>query len=77
MHELEKKNDILIESDKDDIKAYITREYHYFVEEKKWIDKFSLDCIEKRYAHYVDEGGNSFILDLMNELRKLPKQPPH
>lgn len=67
--------ELLIDSDKDDIKSFITKEYHYFVEEKGWIDKFSFDCIEKRFNHYKDEGGNSFIEDLMNELRQLPKQP--
>ena len=67
--------ELLIDSDKDDIKSFITKEYHYFVEQKGWIDKFSFDCIEKRFNHYRDEGGNSFIEDLMSELRKLPKQP--
>lgn len=68
--------DLLIKSDKDDIKAFITKEYHYFVEQKGWIDKFSLDCIEKRYEIYKDEGGNSFIAELMAEIESLPKQPP-
>lgn len=68
--------DLLIASDKDDIKAYITKEYHYFVEQKGWIDKFSLDCITKRYEHYKEEGGNSFIEELMKEISNLPKQPP-
>lgn len=67
--------ELLIDSDKDDIKSFITKEYHYFVEQKGWIDKFSFDCIEKRFNHYRDEGGNSFIEDLMSELRRLPKQP--
>ena len=67
--------ELLIDSDKDDIKSFITKEYHYFVEQKGWIDKFSFDCIEKRFNHYRDEGGNSFIEDLMSELRQLPKQP--
>lgn len=67
--------ELLIDSDKDDIKSFITKEYHYFVEQKGWIDKFSFDCIEKRFNHYKDEGGNSFIEDLMSELRQLPKQP--
>ena len=67
---------ILKESDKDDIKAYITREHHYFCYTKGWIDDFSMDCIEKRYGHYVEEEGNSFVLDLMTELRALPKQEP-
>lgn len=67
---------LLIFSDKDDIKAYITDRHHYFCYEQKWIDDYSLDCIEKRYGHYTAEGGNSFVLDLMNEIRALPKKPP-
>ena len=72
--DLTKKIDILIDSDKDAIKAYITKEYHYFCYERGWIDDYSLDCIEKRYEHYEAQGGNSFIEDLMKELRDLPKQ---
>lgn len=66
--------DLLMESDKDDIKAWITREHHYFCYTLGYIDDYSLDCIEKRYKHYQDEGGNSFIADLMKELRTLPKK---
>ena len=44
---------------------------------QEWIDDYSLDCIERRYKHYIDEGGNSFIGQLMIEIRKLPHQPPH
>ena len=76
--EIKKMNDtveILIHSDKDDIKSFITKEYHLFIAQG-WIDDYSLDCIEKRYKHYVDEGGNSFIGELMIEIRKLPHQPP-
>lgn len=69
------KVDLLVESDKDDIKAFITREYHYFCS-KGWIDDYSLDCIEKRYQHYIEEKGNSFVEHLITELRKLPKKPP-
>ena len=65
---------LLLESDKDAIKAYITRQHHYFCYQKGWIDDYSLDCIEQRYSHYQDEGGNSFISSLMTELRALPKQ---
>lgn len=67
---------LLISSDKDDIKSHITEKHHYFCYEKKWIDDYSLDCLEKRFGYYEAEGGNSFILDLMNEIRALPKQPP-
>ncbi len=69
------KVDLLLESDKDAIKAYITREHHYFCYQKKWIDDYSLDCLERRYDHYIEEHGNSFIEMLMNEVRALPKKP--
>ena len=70
------KIDILVESDKDDIKAFITREYHYFYDQKGWIDDYSMDCIEKRYTHYKKEKGNSFIEQLMTALRSLPRNKP-
>lgn len=73
---LSKKIDMLVESDRDDIKAYITKEHHKFCYDKGWIDDFSLDCLEKRFKHYADEGGNSFICSFMQELRALPKRPP-
>lgn len=70
---IQKTVDLLIHSDKDDIKSWITKEHHYFCYEQKFIDDYSLDCIEKRFAHYREEGGNSFIEELMKELRALPK----
>ena len=70
------KIDLLIESDKDDIKAFITREYHYFCEQKGWIDDYSMDCIERRYNHYLEERGNSFIAQLMEAIRALPRKKP-
>lgn len=69
------KVNILMESDKDDIKSFITREHHYFCYQKGWIDDYSLDCLEKRFLHYKREKGNSFIEQLMNEIRALPKRP--
>lgn len=69
------KINLLVESDKDDIKAFITREYHYFCEQKGWIDDYSMDCIEKRYTHYIEEKGNSFVQQLMEALRSLPRKP--
>ena len=69
--------EMLIESDREAIKAYITDLHHRFVYEKGWIDDYSLDCLEKRYSIYEREDGNSFVLGLMNELRELPKVPPN
>lgn len=67
---------LLMQSDKDSIKAFITKQHHYFCYQEKEIDDQSLDCIEKRYAHYKDQGGNSYIDTLMSELRALPKSLP-
>lgn len=64
---------VLIDSDRDDIKSWITEKHHYFCYNRKVIDDYSLDCIEKRYEHYKDEGGNSYIDTLMAEIRALPK----
>lgn len=70
------KVNLLIDSDKDDIKSFITERHHHFCYQEEWIDDYSLDCIERRFKHYTDEGGNSFVEDLMNEIRALPKHPP-
>lgn len=67
--------DMLVESDKESIKAYITERHHFFVRERKWIDYHSMDCLERRFAIYEREHGNSFVEDLMNDLRQLPKMP--
>ena len=63
----------LTDSDKEDIKAYITNRYRYFVKDVGHIDEFTLDCIEKRYIRYKKEGGNSFIDELMTQIRALPR----
>lgn len=68
--------DMLIESDKEDIKSYITDKHHFFVYSQYWIDDYSLECLERRFAVYQQEHGNSFVEGLMNEIRALPKQPP-
>lgn len=73
IEKLTKSVNLLLSSDKDEIKAWITEKHHYFCYEVKYIDDYSLDCIERRYAHYKEEGGNSFIADLMEDLRALPK----
>lgn len=62
---------LLIESDKDSIKSFIVKEHHYYIQ-NGWIDDYSLDAIERRYKHYKEEGGNSFVHTLMAELRALP-----
>lgn len=67
--------EILINSDKDSIKAWITEKHHFYCYKQKWIDDYSLDCIEKRFSIYQKENGNSFVEGLMEDIRKLPQQP--
>ena len=76
IEKLADKVQLLLVSDRDDIKSFITREYNYFVLEKGEIDHYSLQAIEKRYDHYIEEGGNSYVGDLMSALRTLPKVDP-
>lgn len=73
---LELKVDMLIDSDKDAIKSFLTHEHHYYCYIQGWIDDYSLDCCEKRYTHYINEHGNSFIERFMEEIRALPNHPP-
>ena len=63
--------DMLVESDRDDIKSWLVQQYHYFMKLGS-IDDFSKDTIEKRATHYFTEGGNSYIEDLLKQIRKLP-----
>lgn len=74
INELTKKIKMLIDSDKDDIKSFLTREHHYFCYQQGWIDDYSLECCERRFEHYRAEDGNSYIEDFMKEMRALPKQ---
>ena len=64
--------DRLVQSDKDQLKTDITKQYHYFSQLGK-IDDFSLDCLEHEFDHYLTFGGNSFIESLMEQIRSLPK----
>lgn len=65
----------LTESDMHDIKGWIVEKHHELMK-KQWVDDFTIDTLEKRYADYVAEGGNSYVEGLMEDLRSLPHSPP-
>lgn len=73
---MEKKIGILSESDRDDIKSWLVEKYNYYKENpNRPITHNTMDTIERRYAHYKEEGGNSYIdNDIMPELRKMAKE---
>lgn len=64
---------LLVESDKDQIKSYITSEYHKWMA-KEYIDIYAMATIEGIFTNYRKEKGNSFVDGLVRELRKLPKR---
>lgn len=76
MASMEAKILTLTNSDIHDIKAWIVEQYHKFYIEKKWIDVFHLETLDKRYEDYVEEGGNSYIAELVKRLHSLPTSPP-
>ena len=71
---LQESINLLILSDRDDIKQSLTENHHYFCYKLGSIDDYSLDCMQKRYSHYKEEGGNSFVKTLMEEVRALPRK---
>ena len=70
--EMSKAINILIESDRDDIKSWITEKHHYFCYDLGYIDDYNLQCVEARYKHYKEEKGNTFIDGFMRDIRALP-----
>lgn len=67
------KIDILIGSDTADIKMAIAQAYQTFCIERKCIDMYSLESLERRFEYYQKQGGNSFVASLMNQIKALPK----
>jgi hypothetical protein len=65
----------LVDSDRNDIKSWIVEKHHELMK-KAWVDDFTMDTIEKRFADYLAEDGNSYVEGLVNELRALPHIPP-
>ena len=75
MEKAEGKLKDLTTSDMHDIKAWIVEQYHKFYTNQGWIDAFSAETIDKRYADYVKEGGNSYVENLINQLHTLSMDP--
>ena len=62
---------LLVESDKEDIKAYVTQEFNKWIPQGH-IDLITLQSIEARYSKYVEEKGNGFVKKMIDDLRNLP-----
>lgn len=74
MSKIESQISILINSDVEYTKAYITDCYNKFVKVEHHIDLISLQNVESVYNKFVQETGleDEFLSKLMRELRNLP-----
>jgi hypothetical protein len=64
---------ILVESDKCRIRGEILREHQRYMD-MGYIPYNSLEYIKKQYDCYQQEGGNSFVKSLMEDLEGLPQK---
>lgn len=67
---LEAKVSLLLESDQQAIKTWIKAQHDKWMP-KKYIDSYILELLDKRYAIYVKEDGNSWAEDMVKDLRSL------
>ena len=72
--QISEKIDLLQESDRDSIKSWIVMLYHKYKDDDTELDSMQMDLLERRYKHYKEEGGNSYIDELMEELRSIYKK---
>lgn len=63
---------LLMDSDKESIKSFITGEYHKWME-LRYIDIYSLKAIDERFDKYRKEKGNTFVEGMVKELHLLQK----
>lgn len=54
-------------------RSYLIDAHHKFCYQIKAIDDMNLQSIERRYLYYKTAGGNSFVDNLMDEIRALPR----
>lgn len=71
---IDKKVNMLKESDKVAIKSWIVTLYHKYKENPKELGAMQMDLLERRYQHYKEQGGNSYIDQLMEDLRAIYKE---
>lgn len=56
----------------DDTRWAFKDAYNYYYLKAKKIDTSTLEALEKKYEHYKAAGGNSFVDNIMENLRELP-----
>lgn len=64
--------ELLIDSDKENIKSLLLSNYYRWTKIGK-IDLYTLNTLEEKFKKYKKENGNTFVEDLMKQMRSLPK----
>lgn len=71
--ELEYQMKVVQERLQENTRSFLIDAHHRFKYEVEGIDDLNLQSLERRYLFYKTAGGNSFIDDLMREVRELPR----
>ena len=71
--ELDKSMKLVQERLQENTRSFLIDAHHRFCYDVKGIDDQSLQSMERRYLYYKAAGGNSFIDELMREVRELPR----
>ena len=74
-HQKEMDNSIALIQERlqENTRSYLIDAHHKFCYEVHAIDDLNLQAMERRYLYYKTAGGNSFIDNLMDEVRSLPR----
>ena len=71
--EIKKQMEIVQERLQENTRSFLIDAHHRFKYEVGGIDDLNLQSMERRYLFYKTAGGDSFIDDLMDEVRQLPR----
>lgn len=73
MGEMNAKVVLLIDNDKEDTKAFLLAQHEKWTQ-LHYIDIKVMDICEKKFDSYLEENGNTFVKDIMEDLRALEKR---
>ena len=64
---------VLINSDRARIKGEILKK-HTELMKQGWVDLHTLEYLNQQFDYYKEEGGNSFVYELMADINGLPNE---
>lgn len=71
--EMGKQMKLVEERLQENTRSFLIDAHHRFCYEVKGIDDLNLQSLERRYMYYKAAGGDSFVDDMMDEIRGLPR----